>query len=353
MTAIRLYGHQLGHASFAQVTRGFRWALEDAGLFAGFVPIDFLEDEGEYGGATAPIGINTGSPSAVVHAKAMGQHEERWLMLAPNSDRVPSEMLEWLPKIATGLLSPSEWGSSVLRSLFGAEMPVVTCPHGIQRGLDVVHSMRAERLKGYRQGGFNVLHLTSTNSERKGTRQLLKAWKDVAGAAPSENVALIIVARPEGVLEIRQWAREWSVPGVYALESEGYDTMALKALFGIAHVVCQPSRAEGFGLVPLEARACGVPVVMTLCTGHSEHATWETPGVVGVKSGALEPIDDMAGASAPSVSVAAVSDALVEARERYETLHEAALAHAAEVREAWSWPSKTGPVLQTLARRER
>ena len=52
---------------------------------------------------------------------------------------------------------------------------------------------------------------------------------------------------------------------------KGLDVGDMASYLGGFDLVCQPSRAEGFGLVPLEARACGVPVAATLCTGHADH----------------------------------------------------------------------------------
>ena len=58
---------------------------------------------------------------------------------------------------------------------------------------------------------------------------------------------------------------------------------ALPALYGGADALCYPSRYEGFGLPPLEAMACGCPV---LCSRSSS-----LPEVVG-DAGILLPADD-------------------------------------------------------------
>ena len=64
----------------------------------------------------------------------------------------------------------------------------------------------------------------------------------------------------------------------------GYvDDDALPDLYGGAEALCYPSRYEGFGLPPLEALACGCPV---LCSRSSS-----LPEVVG-DAGILLPFDD-------------------------------------------------------------
>ncbi|MBM9400209.1 MSMEG_0565 family glycosyltransferase [Gluconacetobacter azotocaptans] len=58
---------------------------------------------------------------------------------------------------------------------------------------------------------------------------------------------------------------------------------AMPALYRAAHVLAYPSVSEGFGLCPLEALACGVPVVLPRQAPFSEHlgaddAVWCDPG---------------------------------------------------------------------------
>ena len=111
------------------------------------------------------------------------------------------------------------------------------------------------------------------------------------------------------------------------------------ALYRNHDLVCQPSRAEGFGLVPLEARCCGVPVCITACTGHAEHIDSDMPGVVIVPHGPTELIDDGPGALAPTVDELDIACALDICYNRRVELKAQALAAAAALRQRWSWES--------------
>ncbi|MBB2200900.1 MSMEG_0565 family glycosyltransferase [Gluconacetobacter tumulisoli] len=67
---------------------------------------------------------------------------------------------------------------------------------------------------------------------------------------------------------------------------------AMPALYRAAHVLAYPSVSEGFGLCPLEALACGIPVVLPRQAPFSEHlraddALWCGPGDADGLHGAI------------------------------------------------------------------
>ncbi|NIR29335.1 MAG: glycosyltransferase family 4 protein [Gammaproteobacteria bacterium] len=338
---VRVYGHALGHSSFTQVTDGFRAALTALDELAGFVPLDFYDEEAEYSGGGAPISVNTGMPSGVGLASALG-HEHRLLMLAPNSDRIPAAMRKFLLQNATGLLTPTTWAREVLDRVFAGELPVWTVPHGL-RGSHVVDP--AARVSEYNTAKrFYVLHMTSTNSERKGTRLLLDAWRGFEQLQPYAE--LTVVCRYEGFAELKERVQDDGLKRVHVLASDGMDRRAVFEMFSRHHVVCQPSRAEGFGLVPLEAKAAGLPVVMTGCTGHADHVA--EGATVVVETGEDAPSDDMPGARTPELTANAIGKALDEALQGYPALQEAALKKAADIQRRWSWENTTGAAMRDI-----
>jgi glycosyltransferase involved in cell wall biosynthesis len=121
-----------------------------------------------------------------------------------------------------------------------------------------------------------------------------------------------------------------------------------------AHVVCQPSRGEGFGLIPLEALCSGVPIVATAVTGHSEYlhpglpGCLPTPGVVIVLSGSDSPIDDLPGSIAPSLDPVDVADALEYARKYWLRLQAGALGNAHLWQSNWLWEHSLAGFIRKL-----
>jgi glycosyltransferase involved in cell wall biosynthesis len=249
-----------------------------------------------------------------------------------------------------GLLAPSAWARAVLQSSF-PQHRIICAPHGVN---PEVHrpspGTHEQNCKDFEAGQFRVLHFTSTLGQRKGTRELLLAWRRWARAEGGHRAAkMLVFANPLAVNELMRQVHELGIAdsvGVSAVTSASGHDMA--ATIRYAHLICQPSRGEGFGLVPLEARACGVPVLATACTGHSEHMSPGTPGVIAVSHGDLESIDDYPGALAPSVSPSDIWAALETAHARWGSFAEEAQAAADEVRREWSWENKNKQVLAEL-----
>ncbi|HEY0022668.1 MAG TPA: glycosyltransferase family 4 protein [Longimicrobium sp.] len=113
-----------------------------------------------------------------------------------------------------------------------------------------------------RPGPFRVL-FAGQMVQRKGLSDLLEAWRGL-GLAHAE---LTLVGRgrfDEGVLRAYE--------GCFRMETDASRTR-LRELYQQADVLCVPSLAEGFGLVYLEAMACGTPVIATHNTGAADLVT--------------------------------------------------------------------------------
>lgn len=349
---IRLYGHGLGWHSFAQVTAGLRLAAEQKGILAGFVPVDGqYNDEIAYPGGQATIGLNAGAPGGIRWAHSIGQHKERWLLIAPNASRIPALVAERVKQLATGVLSPSRWGCSVLKEQLGPDFPVRLCQHGVFPAYRVNDAMRDEAERDYDAGKFEALHMTSTATDRKGTRQLLDAWGMALGLAIPGDSKLHVLSMNQAVPDMKCLVEErklWSSVVVHD-GGNGAPPERVANLYSSASVVIQPSRAEGFGLCPLEAMACGTPVVATYSTGHADYLETARGGVVRVASYGEAPIGgEGPGAMAPTVSADDVLNSLGLAYSHWKKLAADARAHAPSVARDWSWAERSGTALEAL-----
>jgi glycosyltransferase involved in cell wall biosynthesis len=279
------------------------------------------------------------------------RHRDRYAMVAPNSSLVPPRLLQSLAAHATEILVPSAWAAGVVEEQTPIAVRVV--PHGVHQ--DFAPAERSAMLAKYAAGAFDVIHLSTSERERKGTRALIEAWSMLmaAGKLPSE-ARLRLVLDMEAASRTVTWMAEQAAfratqasNVIVAVRLDAAPTR-LCAEYQNHHLLCQPSRGEAFGLCGLEALASGVPVVATACTGHSEWFHPWLPGALAVEHGPNQPIDDLPGAVAPEVTPDAIAAALLRAYTNYPALAEAAFRNAAAVAEDWAWPRKLAPFMKHL-----
>lgn len=307
---IRLYAHLRG--SFRTVSEGLRLAFTELGALDGFYIGEAQDfDADPVGGATSPIAVVVGDPLRCLMAHTQGDHKEIWLLLAPNSEGVPPKLKNELNamrgkrRTVDGLLAPSTWAQKVLQREF-PDLPVELCQHGVLPCFRMYEEIRRAPREQY-----VALHLTSTNLSRKGTRELIGAWNKAA----FPNSKLIIAVNPEYANELRSAENK----RIRVVNGQNLEFTALAYLYNQVDLVVQPSRAEGFGLVPLEAMACGVPTAITTCTGHADvldlgNRNINTP----IAHWSLTESDDYWGALAPEVREEDILDALQQAHQQRE-----------------------------------
>lgn len=360
---IRVYGPSRGHASWPRVAKGLCEGLAENDALTGFVATDELGhdlDGGMSPGYDAPVGVYVGPPTLASVMRGCGQHRHRLALIAVNSTFVPRIAMHSLERdeAVTGYLAPSAWAAERLRT--HTDLPVYLWQHGVSRAFAQAWQW-ATRGPGHH---WRVLHLASTNGSRKGTVELIEAWAELlAGGEVPYDSELELVC--DGPREFFSDAIEW------AIRSAGYDDELEERLRRSYYVrprydlpesatarmlyqhdlVVQPSRGEGFGLVPLEARAVGTPVAMTTCTGHAEHALGTSglpaAGVVEIETGSLGPIDDGPEAMAPTLRSGHIRSALAEAYRCRGDLALLTRSAAPLVMESWSWKAVTRRFLDT------
>lgn len=351
---VRLYGRAVGFGSHAQVTTGFASALRSAGMLAGLVAFDrdLPPDSPQPAGAMAPVGVFTG-PLGYLPALRRGvSHRARYAMVAPNSSAIPGNLAVALDQLCTEVLVPSPWAKAVVEDW--VRSPVRVVPHGIAPEFQLSLPARARAYGAYQQGSFKVLHLSSSDRERKGTRALIEAWGLLVdrGEIPADST-LRLVLDMEAMSKTMAWMAEQTATGralgnvVLTVRMDASPT-ELARVYGEHHLVCQPSRGEGFGLCPLEALATGVPIVATRCTGHGAWFRDGLPGAVAVAHGADAPIDDVPGSLAPAVDPEAIAASLRQAYADWPALHAAAMDAASGTGAEWTWERQLASFLAHL-----
>jgi starch synthase len=96
---------------------------------------------------------------------------------------------------------------------------------------------------------------------RKGLDILMDAWKQVCGDRPGRDLRLLLVGTGSDADKLRDLIATLQLQGITWVDEYVRDRSAIQRFLSAADVYILPSRHEGFPVAPLEAMACGLPVV--------------------------------------------------------------------------------------------
>lgn len=102
---------------------------------------------------------------------------------------------------------------------------------------------------------------------RKGLDVLLDAWKRVRRDNEQQDVRLLLVGTGDDADELRRRIADMQLQGVHWTDEYVLDRAAIRRYLSAADVFVLPSRHEGFPMAPVEAMACGRPVVAAAAPG--------------------------------------------------------------------------------------
>jgi glycosyltransferase involved in cell wall biosynthesis len=188
------------------------------------------------------------------------------------------------------ILADSAWTRQDIVTLLGIPAEkIVVVPAGVSAEYHPINDssiLNAARVR-YRLPGRFILHV-GTLEPRKNLVRLLQAFQRIADQEPEIHLVLVgskgwLYQDIFASVERLRLAQRVVFPG-YVADAD------LPAIYNLATVFAYPSLYEGFGIPPLEAMACGVPVV---CSNSSS-----LPEVVGDAAVQVEPTDTDALAAA-------------------------------------------------------
>jgi hypothetical protein len=345
MTSFRVYGPVGENDSLSRVAAGMLEGLRSNGAEVTFFDLCNVldDDDGLTPGYDADIGVYVGPPNYLSVMAGRGQHSQRLVWIFPNSSWLPPEIMREAAKYCTAILTATKWGADVVRN-HSLGLPVMLWRLGVDAAfvLDPYASTSC--------GPWRVLHLSSTRLSRKGTDRLIHAWACCkANGSVGEEAELDLVLSGDldaATKDVEQASDEFGCePRIHVLPRLNLSSEDMARFYRRYDLVCQPSRAEGFGLCPLEARACGISICATDCTGHAEHIHGGLPGVVVVATGADGALDDGPGAQAPLLWEHDICKALSCAYEHRIELGRWARSGSADVRQKWNWKQVTAEFL--------
>jgi len=262
-------------------------------------------------------------------------------------DKLPS-LWEHVMKEEDVVLVPSQWVASIV-SEASVKTDVLVVNHGVSREFfyepDFIFDSPPP---------FVFLHPCAAvyYPERKGTPQTLEAFSRLVDEGRDVVMKLIVGNKTKPIRKLIDGLSGKANERLQIFSHAGSRPHSdIVDAYRSCHALVAPSRAEGFGLIPLECRAVGTPVIQTLCTGHEDHidpdylpSDW---GVVPVKHGPMSPAWTSVG-QAPAVSTEDVCVAMQTMMSRYERLKAAAVDKAPAVVHNWRWKGVTAPLVDWI-----
>jgi starch synthase len=175
-------------------------------------------------------------------------------------------------RACTGFIISSVVEVERVRSVYGVgdtEIQSIPNPVDVSVWRPGDRAAARERL-GFPPGTSVVAWHGRVQVEKKGLDVLLDAWKNVSNQRDAGTVRLVLIGDGPDRELLRDSIAANGLAGVTFYDSHVHDREILRSYLVAADVYVFPSRYEGFAVAPIEAMACGLPVVAADCFGIRE-----------------------------------------------------------------------------------
>lgn len=190
------------------------------------------------------------------------------------SPLLPEGWVDSCNNMADLLLVPSEWNREIFKGA-GVSIPIAVVPLGVNpRDFPDLSRLRAERRVRQPEAAFTYFWQGFQDGfDRKGGNLVEKAYLDLIEKKeiPAGEVWLIKKSVPYTLSGLNQKATFQYSVGYYENVIANSPQHILNGFLREASVAFNPTSGEGFGLMPLEQMASGLPVFVPYATGSKEY----------------------------------------------------------------------------------
>ncbi|MGD0566498.1 MAG: glycosyltransferase family 4 protein [Candidatus Goldiibacteriota bacterium] len=184
-------------------------------------------------------------------------------MLVYESTAIPADWPEIINNSLNLVLVPSQFNREAFISSGVIKGKIRVLPHGID---EKIYNSTGRPGKN----GKFIFLCAAMPQKRKALDKLLKAFKAAFGDGQDVELAIKLPYAPGKTpyddLTIREYYNEKNIKFIFS----GYDENEMARLYKNADCFVLASRGEGFGMVYLEALACGAPVIAAGWGGQTD-----------------------------------------------------------------------------------
>jgi glycosyltransferase involved in cell wall biosynthesis len=367
---LTFYGHFTGYSSYPVVCNALAKWLLLRGIDLRIANLRGDALRGQFEQIQIPISptLGMGPPSGDRRkGKALLFGFPSWLREVPTHDHMigyhvgdvtplPIEWFAYIQENADTVLTPSKWCSDLIGDL-GVQRPINVVHHGIDSSAFRPTIINHERLP------VTLRHYCSSPLlERKGTLEVLRASRRLLDdGCDGVPFSIVVSVHPFAIEYVKAYNDDRGQQKLVITVDKPKEANSMAFELGTATAVVQPSRAEGFGCIPIEAAACGTPIITTNVTGHSdwfEHVSHHG-SVLQVKTEEFDPKsaylnddESCSGGRAPVIDEESLFQQMRDAIINNVKYRKKALDGASEIRSHWDWATvldrELHPVLSSI-----
>lgn len=355
-------------SGYSNLNRRFMFGLQEAGVNLKYHPTAALKELGRQATLSLmQLQFTTaakGSPVVYSMPAPTCEDKDRYriFLTMMETKRLHPDYVERC-NVADEIVVPSRWCKDVFEQS-GVTKPVSVVPLGVDASL---FKPGAAPLSFFGESKPFVFLSVFQWSLRKGYDVLIRAFVEEFGA--KDNVALLVSSRFFGASdEIKKRIIKADIQreidsvgksdrGRIAYFGDALPDAMMPSLYAAGDCFVLVSRGEGFGLPYIEAGACGLPVIASRYSGHTDFLNDGNSYLVDVDSFApadprLEVVSRFfQGMEFPAFGRAAVDQTRAHMRRVFENRDEAKIKAgrlAADIEARYTWPTCVGQMKQKL-----
>lgn len=231
----------------------------------------------------------------------------------------------------------SSWTARVFKKQLGIDN-VHVYPHGINSDW----SLKEREVRKV----FRFLHIGEPQI-RKNAQLVVDAFSELFGKDP--NYQLIL--KCTGINSTRVYAKDGSIigsPDAYytniKILTDEFSHKQMLDLYHLSHALVYPTAGEGFGFIPLQALATGMPTISTW-----QWAEYKDFITIKLKSSLSESIhDELHPGLTYHVEKEVLKQSMIDMVENYDKYQSQAVKNSSKIHELYNWDKVSEPTIKKL-----